>query len=125
MESAALSANMYLGLIEGIAKVKNTEIKVDGGGMNSDFWAQIFADIMNRKILIPENKDGGALGAAILGFYGAKKYNSINDAINSMSRFVAEKNPIKENVKAYRKLVRLFMPTVLETNQKKRVTKDL
>jgi len=80
---------------------------------------------MNRKILIPENKDGGALGAAILGFYGAKKYNSINDAIYSMSRFVAEKNPIKENVKAYKKLVRLFMPTVLETNQKRRVTKDL
>jgi xylulokinase len=125
MESAALSANMYLGLIEGIAKVKNTEVKVDGGGMNSDFWAQIFADIMNRKILIPENKDGGALGAAILGFYGAKTYNSINNAIDSMSRFVSEKNPIKENVKAYKKLVRLFMPTVLETHGKKRVTKDL
>lgn len=125
MESAALSANMYLGLIEAIARVKTTEVKVDGGGMNSDLWAQIFADIMNRKILIPENKDGGALGAAILGFYGAKRYNSINNAIDSMSRFVSEKNPIKENVKAYKKLVRLFMPTVLETNEKKRVTKDL
>lgn len=124
MESAALSANMYLGILEAVARVKTTEIKIDGGGMNSDFWAQIFADIMNKKILIPENKDGGALGAAILGFYGAKKYNSINDAIDGMSRFVSEKNPIKENVKAYKKLVRLFMPTVLKINDNKRVTKD-
>ncbi|NHJ22018.1 MAG: hypothetical protein EAX91_13810 [Candidatus Lokiarchaeota archaeon] len=125
MESAALSANMYLGMLEAIARVKTTEVKVDGGGMHSDLWGQIFADIMDRKILIPENKDGGALGAAILGFYGARTYNTIKDAINSMSRFVSEKNPIKENVKAYKKLVRLFMPTVLETNEKKRVTKDL
>jgi xylulokinase len=125
MESSALSGNMYLGMIEAIARVKTTEVKADGGGMNSDFWAQIFADIMNRKILIPENKDGGALGAAILGFYGAKTHSTINSAIEKMSRFVSEKLPIKENVKAYKKLVRLFMPTVLEANEKKRVTKNL
>ncbi|MFX0075395.1 MAG: FGGY-family carbohydrate kinase [Candidatus Hermodarchaeota archaeon] len=125
MESSALSANMYLGMLEAIARVKTIEVKVDGGGMNSDFWAQIFADILNRRILIPENKDGGALGAAILGFYGTKTHSSIESAIESMSRFVTEKNPIKENVKAYKKLVRLFLPIVLETNEKKRVTKDL
>lgn len=125
MESAALSGNMYLGMLEAIARVKTTEVKVDGGGMNSDLWGQIFADIMNRRILIPENKDGGALGAAILGFYGTKTHSSINSAIKKMSRFDGEKNPIKENVKAYKKLVRLFMPTVLETNERKRVTKDL
>jgi xylulokinase len=125
MESGALSANMYLSMIEAIARVKTSELKSDGGAMNSEFWAQIFADITNKKIIIPENKDGGALGAAILGFYGTKTHNSINSAIANMSRFVDEKNPIKENVKAYKKLVRLFMPTVLEINEKRRVTKDL
>ena len=125
MESAALSGNMYLGMIEAIAGVQTTEVKADGGGMNSDLWAQIFSDIMNRKILIPENKDGGALGAAVLGFYGTRTHNSISNAIKNMCRIVIEKVPIKENVKAYKKLVRLFMPTVLETNEKKRVTKDL
>jgi xylulokinase len=125
MESAALSANMYLGMLEAIGGGKTNELKSDGGAMNSEFWAQIFADIINKKIMIPENKDGAALGAAMLGFYGTKIHNSIDAAINNMCRFENVKEPIKDNVKAYKKLVRLFMPTVLEINDKKRVTKDL
>jgi hypothetical protein len=42
-----------------------------------------------------------------------------------MVRFEKEFNPIKENVKIYKKLNRLFMPTVLDVFDKKRVTKGL
>ena len=125
MESAALSANMYIGMLEAIGGAKVSELKSDGGAMNSDLWAQIYADIISKKIIIPENRDGAALGAAILGFCGCKKYNSFNDAIEKMVRFEKEYNPIKENTKIYKKLTRLFMPTVLEIFDKKRVTKDL
>ena len=125
MESAALSAQMYLNILEGMAKVKIDELKVDGGGMNSDFWAQMVADVMIKKIMIPEIKDGAALGAAILGFYGLGKYNSIEDAIEKMVRFTDIKNPNKENSKIYKKLGRIFMSTILEINDKKRITKNL
>ena len=125
MESAALSAQMYLGMVEAIGRAKTTEIKADGGGMHSDLWAQILSDVMDKKILIPEIKDCSALGAAILGYYGLKKYNSIDNAIEKMVRFEKEFNPIKANVKVYKKLNRLFMPTVLDIYQKKRVTKNL
>jgi xylulokinase len=125
MESAALSAQMYLGMLEAIGRAKTTEVRADGGAMNSDLWAQILSDVMNKKIITPENKDGAALGAAILGFYGCKRYNSINDAINKMVRFDKEFEPIKSNVKIYKKLNRLFMPALLDLYEKKRVTKDL
>lgn len=125
MESAALSAQMYLGMLEAIGGSKVTEVKSDGGAMNSDLWAQIFADVMGKKILIPEIKDGAALGAAILGFYGLKKYNNINVAIEKMVRFEKEFNPIKDNSKVYKKLNRIFMSALLDLNDKKRVTKDL
>jgi len=125
MESAALSAQMYLGLVEAIGHAKATEIKADGGGMYSDLWAQILSDVMDKKILIPEVKDCSALGAAILGYYGLKKYNSLNDAIEKMVRFEKEFNPNKANVKVYKKLNRIFMPTILDIYQKKRVTKNL
>ncbi|MFW9771975.1 MAG: FGGY-family carbohydrate kinase [Candidatus Thorarchaeota archaeon] len=125
MESAALSAQMYLQLLEGMAKVKKAEVAVDGGGMNSRIWAQMFADIIEKDIKVPAIKDGAALGAAILGFYGCKKYQNIELAIDNMVKFNDTISPIRENTKIYRKLKRLFMPLVLETLNKKRVTKDL
>ncbi len=125
MESAALSAQMYLSLLEGMAKQKVDELKVDGGGMNSDLWCQIFADIIKKPIQVAENKDGAALGAAILGFNGLKTYSSHEDAVKNMVRFAETKQPIKENSKVYKKLIRVFMTTVLEIDQKKRLTGKL
>lgn len=125
MESAALSAQMYSNLLEGVTKNKPTEIRVDGGAMNSDLWVQIFGDVMSKTMLVSEVKDGAALGAAILGFYGCKTFNSFESAIESMVRFSDKKEPIKENSKIYKKLNRIFMPTILGIYSNKRVTKDL
>ena len=125
MESAALGTRYYLQTTEAMGGEKTTELKVDGGGMNSDLWVQIFADITEKKILIPENKDGAAMGAAILGFLGCKAYDIIEKAIDNMVRFPKFKIPNKENSKIYRKLYRIFLPTLLEIYSKKRVTKDL
>ncbi|MFW9943293.1 MAG: FGGY-family carbohydrate kinase [Candidatus Thorarchaeota archaeon] len=125
MESAALATQMYLQLVEGMGGVKTTELRVDGGAMNSDLWTQIFADITSKPILVPENKEGAAMGAAILGFLGCKNYNTVEKAIENMVRFPTIKHPKKENTKIYKKLNRIFMPTVLDIYSKKRVTKDL
>ena len=104
---------------------KTTELRVDCGAMKSEIWAQIFADITEKKILVSENKDGAAMGAAILGFLGLKRYNTIEKAIENMIRFPTFKNPNKENSRIYKKLYRIFLPTLLEIYSKKRVTKDL
>ncbi len=121
----ALSAQMYLGLIEGMARMKTTEVRVDGGAMNSEVWVQIFADVLSRKVFVPEFKDSAAMGAAILGFHGCKKYSNIENAIEGMVRFVDIKDPIPENSKVYKKLNRIFMPALLDVYLKKRVTKNL
>ena len=54
-----------------------------------------------------------------------KRYNIIEKAIENMVRFPTFKIPIKENSKIYKKLYRIFLPTLLEVHSKKRVTKDL
>ena len=125
MESAALAAQMYLNLLEGMGGARTTELRVDGGAMNSDLWTQIFADDTSKQIRVPETKVGAAMGAAILGFHGCKTYDTIEKAIESMVRFPITKDPIKENAKVYKKLNRIFMPSLLDIYLKKRVTKDL
>ncbi len=125
MESAALSANMYLGLLEGMSRIKTEELRVDGGGMNSNLWTQIFADVIRKPIHVSENKDGAALGAAILGFCALKSYSNHETAIKKMVRFVNTKHPIDVNSKIYKKIIRVFMPNLLEILNKKRITGNL
>jgi len=125
MESSVLCASVYLSILEGMARGKATEVRVDGGAMNSELWSQMFADVMDKKVMIPEVKDGAAMGAAILGFYGCGKYNDIDNAIEKMVRFTEPKEPIKANSKIYKKLVRIFRPALLEVYDNKRVTRNL
>jgi sugar (pentulose or hexulose) kinase len=125
MEASALSAQLYLGMIEAIGGIKTQELRADGGGMNSDFWAQILADVTSKKVIVPEIVDCSALGAAILGFCGLKQYNRIEDAVDKMVRFNKEFDPIKAHGKVYKKLNRIFFSTILDIYEKKRITKDL
>jgi sugar (pentulose or hexulose) kinase len=125
MESAALSAQLYLQILEVMGGSKVSEVKADGGAMNSPIWAQILADVTSKKVLIPEVKDGAAMGAAILGFCGTKTYGNFEKAISNMVRFVETIEPLKQNVRIYKKLSRIFMPYILDLSEKKRLTKGI
>ncbi|MFX1390740.1 MAG: FGGY-family carbohydrate kinase [Promethearchaeota archaeon] len=61
---------------------KSDEIYFIGGGARSDFWCQILADILERKILQMENPElAAAKGSAINAMVGLKILNAFSDAI--------------------------------------------
>ncbi len=125
MESACMGAQMCLQILEAVGGSKISEVRADGGAMNSHLWAQILADVTSKKILIPEVKDSAALGAAILVFHNSKRYGSLNNAITNMIRFTEFKEPIEQNIGIYKKLTNIFIQTLIDIDQKKRVTRDL
>ncbi|MHA1298986.1 MAG: FGGY-family carbohydrate kinase, partial [Candidatus Helarchaeota archaeon] len=121
MESAALSMRLYLDLIQPMTQ-KVTEIKIDGGATKSQLWTQIQADVTEKTVLIPKVVDGAAVGAAILGFIGTGNFNSIEDAVKNMVKFVDKREPNKANKKVYKKLFRVFQSEIMQIHTKKRIT---
>jgi len=116
---------MCLQTLETIGGTKISEVRADGGAINSHLWAQILADVTSKKILIPDVKDSAALVAAILVFHNSKRYESLNNAITNMIRFSDIKEPIEQNIGIYKKLTNIFIQTLIDIDQKKRVTRDL
>ncbi|MFC6825271.1 FGGY-family carbohydrate kinase [Halopelagius fulvigenes] len=79
------------------------EIYLSGGGANSDFWCQMFADCLNATIVIPAGTEFGAKGAALLAGIGTGTYDSLAEAVNATSSVAQSFEPRPEKVRQYRR----------------------
>ena len=55
------------------------DIRVSGSFTKSPLWMQILADVLDHEITLPDNSEGAAYGAAVLGFISAGELSSIAD----------------------------------------------
>ncbi len=81
--------------------VVTEEIVVTGGGAKSEAWPQAVADIFNRKVMVLDQSESAAIGAAIQAhsaFTGVPVENCISDQIFSESNF---REPVDAGVKRY------------------------
>lgn len=79
------------------------EIYLGGGGANSDFWCQMFADCLNATIVIPEGSEFGAKGAALLAGIGVGEYSDLVDAVERTSSVEKSFEPQPKKVREYRR----------------------
>ena len=68
-------------------------VSLTGGASRSETWAQIFADILQIPVEIPEGTELGALGACICGAVAAGLYGSYQEAVGAMVRFDRRQEP--------------------------------
>ncbi len=83
------------------------EVRVSGGYVRSPLWLQIQADLFGKRLLVPANFEGSALGAAILGQYALGQIDSLAaGAARVGTSGVVEPDP--DAVQAYRAVVPLY-----------------
>jgi ribulose kinase len=78
------------------------EIIACGGATKSDLWMQINADVMNKRIAIPEEQQATSLGSAIAATVASGIYGSLDEAAQKMVRIrkYIEPNPVHHAIYA-------------------------
>ncbi len=76
-------------------------IKLCGGGAKSVVWQQIFADVLNLPINIPETEQGPSYGAGILAMVGCGEYETVQQAAEKITSVKKTVFPIYANAKKY------------------------
>jgi len=84
------------------------EIYATGGGGTSSLWRQMIADIFELPVVTIQNREGPALGAAILAGVGTGLYTSIPEACNKIIKVNEPQMPIAKNTKEYTPYYELF-----------------
>lgn len=79
------------------------QIYLGGGGANSAFWCQMFADCLNTTIVVPEGAEFGAKGAALLAGIGVGEYDDLESAVERTASVEESFEPELTKVREYRR----------------------
>lgn len=107
LEGVSFSLKNCLDIIKDMG-VDINNIKISGGGAESEVWRTILADIFQYPLTTIKASEGPALGVAILAAVGVGIYNSVEEACDSIIKGGEE---IKPNIKlkeVYGKVYNLY-----------------
>jgi xylulokinase len=84
MEGVAFSVRVAVDSLQQSADCIPEIFNAAGGGMASDIWCQIRADILGKPLRRLKNLDAGVLGAAVLAGTGAGLFSSLPEAASRL-----------------------------------------
>ena len=96
--------------LQGIEKLCGsvTEINVIGGGVKSPVWCQIFADVLNKKVRVPnEPLHAGAKGAALLALIGLDFCKNFEE-LEKLIKIEKVYSPNEANLTVYNSIFKQF-----------------
>lgn len=114
LEGIVLNLHQVFQVLQSVAGSAE-RIKVAGGFTASPLGRQILADVFNREIWVPDQRESSSLGAAILGLYALGIITSL-DCPTELAEPMYTHTPIPENVAIYQQLIPLYQ-RLLETFQ--------
>lgn len=107
MEGVVYSLRQCLDVLQDMG-LGFSEMLATGGGGSSPLWRQMMADLYSCPVTTIQNREGPALGVAILAGVGARVYPSVQSACENIIRTNAPQQPIPENTAAYLPFYNLY-----------------
>jgi xylulokinase len=107
MEGIALNLRCAIDALRGLATLSDEMLAV-GGGSQSPLWQQIYADVLNVKVVRTNvGQEAGSLGAAAVAAVGAGLWDDFS-TIDKVHEVVDVAEPIAENVDRYEEILGVF-----------------
>ncbi len=89
-------------------EINVTDMMACGGGGSSPLWRQMLADLYACPVKTTQNKEGPALGVALLAAVGAGIYSSVPEACKAVIIPDKVQNPIEDNIAQYEKVYKIY-----------------
>ena len=102
LEGVAFSLKDTFSLFEEM-RVPVSNIRLGGGGARSNLWRQIQADIYAHEVEILDAEEGAAYGGALLAGVGAKFWNTVDEACDSVVKVQRRVKPQPEAIAVLRR----------------------
>lgn len=105
MEGVCYCLKTVLQALKEFEEVKS--IRVSGSFTKSELWLQMLADVLGEPVTLPDNSEGAAYGAAVLGFISDGTLKSIKDTAELIQPKVIY-SPGEANKKVYNELFVIY-----------------
>ena len=108
MEGVLFNLSMILDVLEALAGGPVDEIVAGGGFARSDFWLQMAADLFNRPLVVADNPESTAQGAALLATQAMGVSANLAAAAAALPAATRRIAPEPTNAAVYAKLKPIF-----------------
>ena len=102
VEGVSYSLKDCLGILHELG-VDPLAVRLSGGGANSPFWRQLFANIFAARATTLNSQEGSAYGAALLAAVGTGAYASVPEACAATIREVESLDPQLHESRLYQR----------------------
>ena len=105
LEGISYSMNAVMLALRDFGEIR--DIRVSGSFTKSALWLQILAGVLNEELILPDNSEGAAFGAAVLGFIASGELSGIG-ATRELVKPKRIITPDPEEAKVYKELYQIF-----------------
>jgi xylulokinase len=110
LEGVTFSLKDCLVLLEEMG-VEPRTVRLSGGGAQSLFWRQMFADVFQRRVSTLATQEGSAYGVALLAMVGTGAFSSVEQACSAVIWEVSSVDPRPRESNTYQRHYEVFRGT--------------
>lgn len=109
LESSAFGAKIIIDAYEDAGLIIEEIFACGGLPLKNALLMQIYADVLNKNVMVSQTEQASGIGAAVLGATAGKLFNNVGEASQNMRKpFIKKYKPIKENAVKYQKMFVIY-----------------